>query len=221
MRILLIEDDPLVGEGVQLGLKLQGMTVDWVDRGDLARQALHRAEHDAVILDLGLPDGDGLELLAGFRRGGGQLPVLILTARDAVDDRVTGLDAGADDYLVKPFDLQELGARLRALHRRPPSCVDSVLRHGPLRFDPATLLATVGDGGPVALPRREAMLLQLLLEQAGRVVTTESIHRRLYSWDEPVESNALAVHVHNLRRKLGRELIQTVRGVGYCMPEQP
>lgn len=219
MRILLIEDDALVGEGIQVGLRLQGMAVDWVADGRQAVPALTDAGHDAVILDLALPGHSGLELLRRFRAEGRTTPVLILTAFDAVPDRVAGLDAGADDYLTKPFDLQELGARLRALHRRRQNRADNRLRHGKLTFDPATLLATI-DGTAVSLPRREAVLLQLLLENQGLVVSTEQIHNRLYGWNEPIESNALAVHIHNLRRKLGRELIETVRGIGYRIPRE-
>lgn len=219
MRVLLIEDDPLVGEGIQVGLRLQGMAVDWIANGRLGQAALRHEDHDAVILDLALPERGGLELLRDFRDSGGSLPVLILTAFDAVPDRVAGLDAGADDYLSKPFDLQELGARLRALHRRHINRAHSVLRHGKLVFDPGALTIH-WDGRSVDLPRREAELLQLLLEQAGRVVTTEQIHNRLYGWSEPIGSNAPAVHIHNLRRKLGRGLIETVRGIGYRIPKE-
>lgn len=216
MRILLIEDDALVGEGIQVGLRLQGILVDWIVDGLRAGPVLNDDSHDIVILDLALPGRSGLELLHQFRSGGRTTPVLILTAFDTVQDRVVGLDAGADDYLVKPFDLQELGARLRALHRRNQNRADNVLRLGKLAFDPASLQASV-DGVAVDLPRREAVLLQLLMENHGLIVSTEKIHDRLYGWNEPIESNAPAVHIHNLRRKLGRELIETVRGVGYRM----
>lgn len=214
MHVLLIEDDALVGEGAQVGLRLQGVTVDWIRDGLQAAAVLPRSRHDVLILDLALPGRAGLDLLRDFRRAGGTTPVLVLTAFDAVEDRVAGLDAGADDYLAKPFDLQELGARLRALARWQHGRASPVLRHGRLEFDPAKMEAHV-DGVRVGLPRREAVLLQLLLENPGQVVTLERIHDRLYGWNEEVESNAPAVHVHNLRRKLGRDLIETIRGVGY------
>lgn len=202
MHVLLIEDDPLLGEGIQTGLRLQGATVDWIRDGLRAEAALAADAHDVVILDLALPGRHGLDLLRAYRADGRETPVLILTAFDAIDERVAGLDAGADDYLTKPFDLRELGARLRALHPRR------------IAFDPATLEATV-DRRTVRLPRREALLLQLLLENPGQIVTQARIHDRLYGWDDAVESNAPAVHIHNLRRKLGRDVIETVRGVGY------
>lgn len=214
MHVLLIEDDALVGEGIQVGLRLQGVTVDWIRDGRQATGVLPESDHDVVILDLALPGRSGLDLLRELRSAGRTTPVLILTAFDAVEDRVAGLDAGADDYLPKPFDLQELGARLRALSRRRQGRANALLRHGNLQFDPASLEATVA-GKIVSLPRREAMLLQLLLDNRGQVVSLERIHDQLYGWDEGVESNAPAVHVHNLRRKLGKELIETVRGVGY------
>lgn len=219
MHILLIEDDALVGEGIAVGLRLQGTTVDWIRDGHAAATALAHDGHDAVILDLALPGRGGLELLREFRGAGAITPVLVLTAFDAIDDRVAGLDAGADDYLPKPFDLQELGARLRALHRRNRGRAHNILSHGALEFDPATLEATV-DGISAPLPRREAVLLQLLLEHRGRIVALERIHDHLYGWSEPVASNAPAVHVHNLRRKLGRDLIETIRGVGYRIPRE-
>lgn len=214
MYVLLIEDDALVGEGIQVGLRLQGVTVDWVADGLSGAAALQDGIHDVVILDLALPGRGGLDLLQDFRAAGGRTPILILTAFDEVQERVAGLDAGADDYLPKPFDLQELAARLRALHRRRRGQARNLLSHGALTFDPSTLEAFI-DGESVPLPRREAVLLQLLLENQGQIVTLERIHDQLYGWSESVESNAPAVHIHNLRRKLGRELIETVRGVGY------
>lgn len=220
MHVLLVEDDALVGEGIQVGLRLQGVTVDWIRDGQQAAVALPQSSHDVVILDLALPGRFGLDLLRELRSAGRTTPVLILTAFDAVEDRVAGLDAGADDYLPKPFDLQELGARLRALSRRRQGRASTLLHHGSLQFDPASLEATI-EGRVVSLPRREAVLLQLLLENRGQVVSLERIHDQLYGWDEGVESNAPAVHVHNLRRKLGRELIETVRGVGYRIARAP
>ncbi|KAB7623414.1 response regulator [Alkalilimnicola sp. S0819] len=217
MHVLLIEDDPLVGEGIQVGLRLQGVTVDWLDDGRQAAAILPRSEHDVVILDLALPGRSGLQLLQDLRDAGRTTPVLILTAFDAVEERVAGLDAGADDYLAKPFDLKELAARLRALSRRRQGRASARLQHGRLSFDPATLEARLDDEA-VPLPRREAVLLQLLLENRGQIVSLERIHDQLYGWNEGVESNAPAVHIHNLRRKLGKDLIETVRGVGYRIP---
>jgi two-component system, OmpR family, response regulator QseB len=217
MNVLLIEDDPLVGEGIRVGLSLKGMTVDWVQSGADGARALAHSGFDAAILDLALPRRSGLELLREHRGSGGDLPVLVLTAFDAVDERVAGLDAGADDYMTKPFDLEELAARLRALQRRIHGRASNAIRHGGLCFDTRNLMVTV-DGEPVALSRREAVLLQLLLENRGRVVSNERIQDRLYGWSEGVESNAAAVHIHNLRRKLGRALIETVRGLGYRVP---
>lgn len=216
MHILLIEDDDLVGEAIQVGLQLQGATVDWIADGEQADQALRDDAHELVVLDLALPRRGGLDLLREYRKRGGQAPVLILTAFNEVDDRIAGLDVGADDYLAKPFDLQELGARLRALQRRLHGRTSDRLQHAGsgLEFDPANLTAFV-EGEPVDLPRREAVLLQVLLENQGQVVTLERIHDRLYGWDDEVASNAPAVHVHNLRRKFGRDLIETVRGIGY------
>lgn len=216
MHVLLIEDDDIVGEAIQVGVQMQGATVDWITDGEQAATALRQDTHEVVVLDLALPARGGLDLLSEYRASGGRAPVLILTAFDEVEDRVAGLDVGADDYLPKPFDLQELGARLRALHRRALGRADDRLQHpeNGLEFDPATLEAYVG-GCRVDLPRREAVLLQLLLEHPGQVITLERIHDRLYGWDEPVGSNAPAVHVHNLRRKLGKGVIETVRGLGY------
>lgn len=219
MHVLLIEDDNLVGEGIQVGLRLQGVTVDWIADGQQGAVVLQTGSYDVVILDLALPRRSGLELLRDLRAAGRATPVLILTANDAIEARVAGLDAGADDYLAKPFDLRELGARLRALHRRQHGRTSAVLRHGRLVFDPATMEVSL-DGRIMLLPRREAVLLQLLLENAGQIVSLERIHEHLYGWDEGVESNAPAVHIHNLRRKFGRDLVETVRGVGYRIPRE-
>ncbi|SRR5690554_504626 len=219
MHILLIEDDPYIGDGASQALRLKGFAVDWVDDGARAEQALEQGQFDAVVLDLALPSRSGWQILDALRRSGNQTPVLILTAYDSVEDRIHGLDAGADDYLTKPFDLEELAARLRALHRRALGRASGVIRYGDLVFDPARL-SLKRAGQPVELSRREAALLQALLEEPGRVVSTERILDRLYGWSDGVESNAVAVHIHNLRRKLGNELIETVRGVGYRVPEQ-
>lgn len=197
---------------------MQGFSVEWVDRAATAANALAGPNSfDVIVLDIGLPDGSGFDVLREYRHKGGQLPVLILTARYAVQERVAGLNAGADDYMGKPFDINELGARLRALHRRAAGRARETLHHGKLQFDPLAHEVTI-DGVCVALSRRESMLLQMLLENAGRIVPIERIHDQLYRWDEPIESNALAVHIHHLRRKLGRDVIETVRGVGYRIP---
>lgn len=214
MRILLAEDDPLLGDGIRAGLGLEGDTVDWVTDGVAADQALATDEFDLLVLDLGLPRRDGMEVLRGLRKRGDMTPVLILTARDKVADRVAGLDAGADDYLSKPFDLDELLARVRALTRRHTGRAQPLREHGELRLDPATHQVSLG-GEPVELAPREYALLRLLLEQRGKVLSRTRLVEALYGWDGELESNAIEVHVHHLRRKLGNELIRTVRGIGY------
>lgn len=214
MRILLAEDDPLLGDGIRAGLGLEGDTVDWVTDGVAADQALTTDEFDLLVLDLGLPRRDGMEVLRGLRKRGDMTPVLILTARDKVADRVAGLDAGADDYLSKPFDLDELLARVRALTRRHTGRAAPQLEHGDLRLDPATHQVSLA-GQPVELAPREYALLRLLLEQRGKVLSRSRLVEALYGWDGELESNAIEVHVHHLRRKLGNELIRTVRGIGY------
>ncbi len=217
MRILLIEDDPLLGEGLQASLQLEGYAVDWLQDGETAWAALRTDTFDLLVLDLGLPGLPGLELLQRLRRQENDVPVLILTARDAPADRVAGLDQGADDYLVKPFDIDELAARLRALLRRRGGRRSPVLSHGPVELDPARHEVRL-RGKPVALPRREFSLLHLLLEHAGQVVSRSRLQEALYGWEDDVESNTLEVYIHHLRRRLGRDLIQTVRGVGYMVP---
>jgi two-component system OmpR family response regulator/two-component system response regulator QseB len=217
MRVLVVEDDPLLGDGIQAGLVQAGFAVDWVRDGVAADAALRAGTPDAVVLDLGLPRLDGLEVLRRARAAGNKTPILILTARDAVENRIRGLDSGADDYVVKPFDLQELAARLRALIRRAAGEASPLLRMGELELDPAARQARF-RGGPVELAAREFALLHALMLSAGRVLTREQLAERLYAWGEEVESNAIDVHVHHLRRKLAPELIRTVRGVGYLMP---
>jgi DNA-binding response OmpR family regulator len=217
MRILVVEDDPLLGDGIKTGLAQAGFAVDWVQDGMAARLALETGSHDAVVLDLGLPRLDGLDLLRRMRAAGNKTPVVIVTARDAVGDRVRGLDGGADDYVVKPFDLHELAARLRALIRRSAGEAAPLLRVGGIELDPAARRAAF-KGKPVDLPAREFALLHALMLGAGRVLTREQLSERLYAWGEEVESNAIDVHIHHLRRKLAPELIRTVRGVGYLMP---
>lgn len=214
MRILLAEDDQLLGDGIRAGLGLEGDTVDWVNDGVAAEQALETDEFDLLVLDLGLPRKDGLEVLRSLRRRGNLTPVLILTARDKVADRVAGLDAGADDYLTKPFDLDELLARVRALTRRHTGRAAPLLQHGELALDPATHQVSLA-GAPVDLAPREYALLRLLLEQRGKVLSRARLVEALYGWDGDLESNAIEVHIHHLRRKLGNSLIRTVRGIGY------
>jgi two-component system, OmpR family, response regulator QseB len=216
MRLLLVEDDPLLGDGIRVGLKQAGFAVDWVTDGHAAKLALETEEYALLVLDLGLPKLSGMELLKWLRARGNRLPVLILTARDTVADRVAGLDAGADDYLIKPFDLDELIARLRALLRRSGGQAEPLLRHGGIELDPAAHQVRK-DGQAVELSAREFTLLHELLLHAGRVHSREQLEQRLYGWGEEVESNSVEVHIHHLRRKLGPELIRTLRGVGYVI----
>lgn len=216
MRVLLIEDDAMLGDGVRAGLAHDGWAVDWARDGEEGLASIDAVAYDAIVLDLGLPRVGGLDILGRLRRSGKATPVLILTARDTVPDRVRGLDAGADDYLVKPFDLGELRARLRALTRRRAGRTAPELRHGALVLDPAARTVRLGDA-PVELSPRELALLQELLEHAGRVLSRERLEERLYGMDEEIASNAIEVHVHHLRRKLGTDLIRTIRGVGYMI----
>jgi DNA-binding response OmpR family regulator len=217
MRVLLIEDDKLLGDGIQAGLVQAGFAVDWVKDGALGDAALQTESYAAVVLDLGLPKLSGLDLLRRLRARGNAVPVLILTARDAVDDRVKGLDSGADDYVVKPFDLEELAARLRAVTRRGQGAATAVLRVNGIELDPAEHRVRF-QGKPVELSAREFSLLHELMLNAGRVLSREQLEQRLYAWGEEVESNAIEVHIHHLRRKLAAPLVRTVRGVGYLMP---
>jgi len=216
MRALLVEDDLDLGEAVRVALKPEGYTVDWVKDGASALHALSHESFDLAILDLGLPRMDGLEVLARLRAAANPVPVLVLTARDATADRIAGLDAGADDYLVKPFEVDELKARLRALLRRSFNRPQTALEYREVRLDPSTQEVSF-RGQPVVLQRKEFLLLHQLLSQPGRVFTRDKLEQVLYGWNEEVESNALEVHVHHLRRKLFPELIRTVRGVGYMV----
>jgi len=219
MRILLAEDDPLLGDGLRAGLRQAGFQVDWVRDGGAAERELRAEPYAAAVLDLGLPLKDGMAVLASIRRAGVKTPVLVLTARDAVPDRIRGLDLGADDYVVKPVDLHELAARLRALVRRAHGQPEDRLFALDVVLDPAS--RTVQRGGvPVTLPAREFDLLHALMLNAGRVLSREQLEQHLYSWGREVDSNAVEVHVHHLRRKLGNALIQTVRGVGYIVPRE-
>lgn len=216
MRILLVEDDALLGDGIRAGLKQAGFAVDWVTDGQAALLALSTGGHDLMVLDLGLPKITGLDVLRKLRAANNPLPVLLLTARDTVADRVSGLDAGADDYLIKPFDLDELVARLRALSRRASGQVSPILRHDEIVLDPAA--HTVHQTGKlVELSAREFALLYELLRNRGRVQSREQLENRLYGWGEEVESNSVEVHIHHLRKKLGSDLIRTLRGVGYLI----
>lgn len=216
MRVLLVEDDPLLGDGLTVGLRQAGHAVDWVKDGAAADHALATEEFDLLVLDLGLPKLSGMDLLRRLRARGQSLPVLILTARDATGDKIAGLDAGADDYLVKPVDLDELAARIRALGRRAAGRAAPVISHGELALDPASRSVTLA-GAPVELSAREFAILQALLEHAGRVMTRAQLEGSIYGWRDEPDSNALEVHIHHLRKKLGAELIRTLRGIGYTI----
>lgn len=216
MRILLVEDDLDLGDVVKAGLSQCGYAVDWLKDGQSADQALKSENFDAVILDLGIPKLTGIKLLENLRARGSRTPVLILTARETVMDRINGLDSGADDYMVKPFDLDELTARLRALQRRSTERASADIIFGEITLDPASHVVTY-KGETLNLPRREFALLQKLLENQGKALSREQLNQSLYSWDEDVDSNALEVHIHNLRKKFGSNLVRTIRGVGYMV----
>jgi two-component system response regulator QseB len=218
MRVLLVEDDAMIGNSVREGLRQDGFTVDWVTDGRAADAALNAENYGAVLLDLGLPQIGGMEILRRLRARGGDVPVLIVTASDAIDQRIHGLDSGADDYLVKPFDLDELAARLRAVSRRKTGRAAPVLRQGDLTLDPATREVSM-LGRAVALSAREFNVLAALLERPGSVLSRAQLEQRIYGWGEEVESNAVEVHVHSLRKKLGAEVIRTLRGAGYFVPK--
>ena len=226
MRLLLVEDDRMIGESLRLGLKQEGHAVDWVYDVAAAQAALAAEQFDTVLLDLGLPltaqvaasPTAGLSVLRGLRGRGDTTPVIVLTARDALPDRVAGLDAGADDYLVKPFDLDELLARIRAVARRHAGRADSSLSHAGVRLDPATREVTLHDQ-PVLLSAREFAVLEALLQRPGAVLTRAQLEDRLYGWGEAVESNAVPVYIHQLRKKLGADFIASMRGVGYFLPK--
>jgi DNA-binding response OmpR family regulator len=214
MHVLLVEDDALVASGIVAGLRLHGFTVDHVDTAQTAHSALHNAHFDLAILDLGLPDEDGMSLLQRLRSARITLPILVLTARDALAERVAGLRAGADDYLLKPFELDELIARLHALHRRSAGRTVNLIRHGELCVDPAACTVTL-RGDTVDLSRRELALLQALLHHPGQILSVAQVKDCLYGFEDNVESNAVNVHIHHLRRKLGSRIVETVRGIGY------
>ncbi|KMO32022.1 transcriptional regulator [Methylobacterium variabile] len=216
MRILVVEDDPILSDGLRAGLGLSGATVECVVTCADAEAALAASGFGAVVLDLMLPDGSGLDVLRGLRERGDRTPVVLLTARDAVADRIAGLDGGADDYLGKPFDLDELSARIRAVVRRASGRAAACLEHAGIRLDPAELAVTL-HGEPVPVSRREFMVLAALMERPNMLRSKAELEERLYGWQEEVESNAVEVHVHNLRAKIGRHAIETVRGLGYRM----
>ena len=218
MRILLVEDDALLGDGLRAGLMLDGYGVDWARDGEAARLAWLAEDYDACVLDLGLPRRDGLSVLKEARARGKRTPVLILTARDTTADKVAGLDAGADDYLLKPFELEELRARLRALLRRASGAAAPLLRHGDLALDPAARRVTLADA-PIALSAREYALLHDLITHKGHIRSRQELESSLYAWGEEVESNTVEVYIHHLRKKIGTDLIRTVRGLGYVLGE--
>ncbi len=214
MLLLLVEDDPMIGNGLQQGLRQEGFTVDWVQDGKAAALALETNPYALLLLDLGLPRFDGMQVLKTLRQRDETLPVIIITARDALPDRLAGLNSGADDYLVKPFALEELIARIRAVSRRQAGRVQTELRCGALRLDPVQHLVWLHDE-TVPMSAKEFALLHELMREPGAVLSREQLEERLYGWGEEVSSNAVEVHIHNLRKKLGAEVIRTVRGVGY------
>ena len=217
MRILLVEDDTLLGEGLYSGLNSESYSVDWVKNGETALSAIKSTEYDAVILDIGLPKMSGLEVLKQVRDLGNNIPVLILTAQDAIASRIEGLDSGADDYLAKPFEFDELCARLRALIRRARGLPQHKIVYRNIQLDPAAHRVT-RNGEPVKLSRREFALLEELLSSSGRVLSRAQLEDKLYSWGDEIESNTIEVHIHHLRKHFGSDLIKTIRGVGYTVP---
>lgn len=219
MRLLLVEDDAMIGETVLQVLRAEHYAVDWVRDGSMADQALRSEQYDLVLLDLGLPQRDGLEVLRSLRARRNATPVLVATARDAIGDRIAGLDAGADDYVVKPYDIDELLARIRALIRRSAGRGEPVFEHKGVSLNPATREASV-HGQPVSLSAREWAVLEALLARPGVVLSRAQLEEKLFSWKDEVSSNAVEVYIHGVRKKLGNELIQTVRGLGYLVPKE-
>ncbi|MCW8948281.1 MAG: response regulator [Sedimenticola sp.] len=218
MRVLLVEDDHLLGDGLSAGLMQMGYTVDWIMDGIKAEDALQDKTLDLLILDISLPGQDGLSLLRKIRQQGNNIPVLLLTARDGLNDRIIGLDSGADDYLIKPFDLEELAARLRAISRRKGGRSTPLLSYGDITLDPAGRTVE-RQGEPISCTSREYAILEALLMNPGQILTRQRLEEALYGWDDGVESNAIEVYIHHLRRKLGKSIIQTIRGVGYKIPK--
>ncbi len=219
MRLLIVEDDSLLGDGIRGGLTQNGYAVDWVEDGEAAETALLTNEYELIVLDLGLPKITGLDLLKKIRTSGNDIPVIILTAQDDVEDRVKGLDSGADDYLTKPFDLDELTARLRALLRRRGGRSTPVIEHGNVVLDPASHSVTK-DGETIDISPREFTILQLLLENTNKVMSRSRLEEGLYAWNDEVESNTVEVHIHHIRKKMGAKLIRTIRGVGYIIDKK-
>ena len=216
MRLLLVEDNDSIGKGIHTGLSQAGYAVDWVKDGLTAQSALKTEDYDVAVLDIGLPKQSGLEVLSELRASGNAIPVLILTARDSVNDRIIGLDYGADDYMIKPFDLDELNARLRAITRRSTGRSTPKLVHGDIELDPASH-TVLHNGEVVDIPPKAFAILQTLLENAGRVMSRTRLEESMYSWKDELESNAVEVHVHTIRKALGKDLIRTIRGVGYIV----
>jgi two-component system response regulator QseB len=218
MRVLLVEDDAMIAQGLETALRQIGAAVDWIRDGERAAAALRGSAFDVVLLDLGLPNRDGISLLRELRQRGDATPVIVLTARDEIRNRVEGLDAGADDYVVKPFDLDELTARMRSVMRRAAGRGDPIVQHGDIRLDPAAHSVEY-KGAPVNLSAHEYAVLEALLQRPGAVLSRAQLEDRLYGWDEPIGSNAVEVYIHGLRRKLGSDVIRTLRGVGYFIPK--
>jgi DNA-binding response OmpR family regulator len=218
MRLLLVEDDLLLGNGIQVVLQQTGYAVDWLKDGESALHSLQIETFDGLILDLNLPRKSGLEVLKQLRSSGKILPVLILTAKDSLEDKIKGLDLGADDYMVKPFELNELLARLRALLRRSKGRATTYLEYKELRLDPNALLVTL-SGENVIISNKEFAILQTLLENVGNIISRQRLEESIYAWDSMVESNAVEVHIHHLRKKLGKNFIKTIRGMGYMIPK--
>jgi len=218
MRVLVVEDDRMIAKGLHTALKQDGYAVDGVSDGRSAAEALRSSRFDVVLLDLGLPERDGLEVLRELRSRGDATPVIIVTARDDVHNRIQGLDAGADDYIVKPFDLDEVAARMRSVLRRAAGRGDPCIRHRGITLDPVSH-AVERDGEPVVLSAHEFAVLEALLQRPGTVLSRAQLEDRLYGWSEGIESNAVEVYVHGLRRKLGNDAIRTLRGVGYFVPK--
>jgi two-component system response regulator QseB len=218
MRVLVVEDDRMIAKGLHTALKQDGYAVDGVSDGASAAAALRSSRFDLVLLDLGLPERDGLEVLRELRSRGDATPVIIVTARDDVQNRIQGLDAGADDYIIKPFDLDEVAARMRSVLRRAAGRGDPCIRHRGITLDPVSH-AVERDGEPVLLSAHEFSVLEALMQRPGTVLSRAQLEDRLYGWSEGVESNAIEVYVHGLRRKLGNDAIRTLRGVGYFVPK--
>jgi two-component system response regulator QseB len=216
MRLLLVEDDEILGDGLAAGLKMEGYAVDWLTNGKMAQEALKFTSYEIVVLDLNLPDMDGLDILRSMRNRKDETPVMVLTAKDTISDRVTGLDSGADDFVIKPFELDEVCARLRALARRSEGRSAPTIEHKNIVLDPASHQVTL-DNEKIELSQKEFEILSFLMSNIGRVVSRARLEESLYSWDSDIESNAVEVHIHYLRKKLGAAIIRTVRGVGYII----